>query len=169
MTKIRHWLGPFWPIAIFSVIALITLSASRAGLGLWQQERVDAVAGWSQLLLQGIRVDLATLCWLWGVPAVFTMLLAGPHALGRAWMQLIRVWLTLGLWLMLFLKISTPAFVTEYGVRPNRLYIEYLIYPKEVLAMLWAGRKGELLLALVFSLLTLGGGWWLSGSRSCCR
>ena len=49
--------------------------------------------------------------------------------------------------------ISTPAFVTEYGVRPNRLYIEYLIYPKEVLAMLWAGRKGELLLALVFSLL----------------
>jgi len=104
MTKIRHWLGPFWPIAIFSVIALITLSASRAGLGLWQQERVDAVAGWSQLLLQGIRVDLATL-----------------------------------------------------------LYIEYLIYPKEVLAMLWAGRKGELLLALVFSLLTLGGGWWLSG------
>ena len=44
MTKIRHWLGPFWPIAIFSVIALIALSASRAGLGLWQQERVDAVA-----------------------------------------------------------------------------------------------------------------------------
>ena len=56
MTKIRDWLGPFWPIAIFSVIALIALSASRAGLGLWQQERVDAVAGWSQLLLQGIRV-----------------------------------------------------------------------------------------------------------------
>lgn len=163
MTKIRHWLGPFWPIAIFSVIALVSLSASRIALGLWQQERVDAVAGWSQMLLQGLRVDFATLCWLWGVPAVFTLLLAGPHTLGRAWMQLIRVWLTLGLWLMLFLEISTPSFVTEYGVRPNRLYIEYLIYPKEVLAMLWAGRKGELLLALVFSLLTLGGGWWLSG------
>lgn len=163
MTKIRNWLGPFWPIAIFSVIALLSLTASRAALGLWQQERVDAVAGWSQMLLQGLRVDFATLCWLWGVPAVFTMLLAGPHALGRAWLMLIRVWLTLGLWLMLFLEISTPSFVTEYGVRPNRLYVEYLIYPKEVLAMLWAGRKGELLLALVFSTAVLGGGWWLSG------
>lgn len=163
MTKIRHWLGPLWPIAIFSAIALASLSASRIGLGLWQQERVDAVAGWSQMLLQGLRVDVATLCWLWGVPAVFTLLLAGPHRLGRIWMQLIRVWLTLGLWLMLFLEISTPSFVTEYGVRPNRLYVEYLIYPKEVLAMLWAGRKGELLLALVFSTAVLGGGWWLGG------
>ncbi|MGY6039288.1 LTA synthase family protein [Aeromonas sp. AE23HZ002T15] len=163
MTRIRNWMGPFWPIAVFSAIALITLSASRIGLGLWQQERVDAVDGWSQLLLQGLRVDFATLCWVWGVPAVFTLLLAGPHTLGRLWMQLIRVWLTLGLWLMLFLEISTPSFVTEYGVRPNRLYVEYLIYPKEVLAMLWAGRKGELLLALVFSTGVLAGGWWLGG------
>ncbi|WP_434664506.1 LTA synthase family protein [Aeromonas sp. NJAU223] len=163
MTKIRNWLGPFWPIAVFSVIALFALSASRIGLGLWQQERVEAVNGWSQMLLQGLRVDFATLCWVWGVPAVFTLLLAGPHALGRAWMQLIRLWLTLGLWLMLFLEISTPSFVTEYGVRPNRLYVEYLIYPKEVLAMLWAGRKGELLLALVFSTGVLAGGWWLGG------
>ena len=156
-------MGPFWPIAVFSAIALIALSASRIGLGLWQQERVDAVDGWSQLLLQGLRVDFATLCWVWGVPAVFTLLLAGPHALGLLWMQLIRVWLTLGLWLMLFLEISTPSFITEYGVRPNRLYVEYLIYPKEVLAMLWAGRKGELLLALVFSTGVLAGGWWLGG------
>ncbi|MGL5815472.1 MAG: LTA synthase family protein [Aeromonas sp.] len=163
MTRIRNWMGPFWPIAVFSAIALIALSASRIGLGLWQQERVDAVDGWSQLLLQGLRVDFATLCWVWGVPAVFTLLLAGPHALGRLWMQLIRVWLTLGLWLMLFLEISTPSFITEYGVRPNRLYVEYLIYPKEVLAMLWAGRKGELLLALVFSTGVLAGGWWLGG------
>jgi phosphoglycerol transferase MdoB-like AlkP superfamily enzyme len=124
---------------------------------------VDAVSGWQEMLLQGIRVDVATLCWVWGVPAVLTQLLAGPHAPGRLWMQLIRIWLTLGLWLMLFLEISTPAFVTEYGVRPNRLYVEYLIYPKEVLSMLWAGRKGELLLAVIFSGAVLGGGWWLSG------
>ena len=163
MTTIRQWLGPVWPIAVFSLIALISLTVSRLGLGLWQLERVDAVSGWQEMLLQGIRVDVATLCWVWGVPAVLTQLLAGPHAPGRLWMQLIRIWLTLGLWLMLFLEISTPAFVTEYGVRPNRLYVEYLIYPKEVLSMLWAGRKGELLLAVIFSGAVLGGGWWLSG------
>lgn len=48
-------------------------------------------------------------------------------------------------------------------MRPNRLYVEYLIYPKEVFAMLWAGRKAELLLALLFSGAMLTGGWWLSG------
>ncbi|WP_429174698.1 LTA synthase family protein [Aeromonas salmonicida] len=163
MTTIRQWLGPFWPIAVFSFIALVSLSASRIGLGIWQLDRVDAVAGWPEMLLQGLRVDIATLCWIWGVPAMLTMLLAGPHAIGRAWLQLIRVWLTLGLWLMLFLEISTPSFVTEYGVRPNRLYVEYLIYPKEVLSMLWAGRKGELLIAGLFSMAVLSGGWWLSG------
>lgn len=159
MTTIKQWLGPVWPIAVFSLIALISLTVSRLGLGLWQLERVDAVSGWHEMLLQGIRVDVATLCWVWGVPAVLTQLLAGPHAPGRLWMQLIRIWLTLGLWLMLFLEISTPTFVTEYGVRPNRLYVEYLIYPKEVLSMLWAGRKGELLLAVIFSGAVLGGGW----------
>ena len=61
----------------FSLIALVSLSI-RLALGLWQLERVDAVAGWQEMLLQGLRVDFATLCWLWGVPAVFTLLLAGP-------------------------------------------------------------------------------------------
>ncbi|PJG59037.1 LTA synthase family protein [Aeromonas cavernicola] len=163
MLSLKQRLGPFWPFAIFSLIALLSLSLSRIALGLWQLERVEAVAGWSQMLLQGVRVDVATLCWVWGVPAMLTLLLASPTAIGRAWLQLMRVWLTLGLWLMLFLEISTPSFITEYGVRPNRLYVEYLIYPKEVFAMLWAGRKGELLLAACFSGALLSGSWWLSG------
>lgn len=163
MTTLKQRLGPFWPFAVFCALALGSLTLSRIALGIWQLERVDAVAGWQEMLLQGIRVDFATLCWLWGVPAMFTLLLAGPHAIGRGWMQLMRIWLTVGLWLMLFLEISTPSFVTEYGVRPNRLYVEYLIYPKEVLSMLWAGRKAELLLAVVFSGAVLTGGWWLSG------
>ncbi|MBL0598841.1 LTA synthase family protein [Aeromonas jandaei] len=163
MTTLKQRLGPFWPFAVFCALALGSLTLSRIALGIWQLERVDAVAGWQEMLLQGIRVDFATICWLWGVPAMFTLLLAGPQAIGRVWMQLMRVWLTVGLWLMLFLEISTPSFVTEYGVRPNRLYVEYLIYPKEVLSMLWAGRKAELLLAVVFSGAVLTGGWWLSG------
>ncbi|WP_043852182.1 LTA synthase family protein [Aeromonas sp. L_1B5_3] len=163
MTTLKQRLGPFWPFAVFCALALGSLTLSRIALGIWQLERVDAVAGWQEMLLQGIRVDFATICWLWGVPAMFTLLLAGPHAIGRGWMQLMRVWLTVGLWLMLFLEISTPSFVTEYGVRPNRLYVEYLIYPKEVLSMLWAGRKAELLLAVLFSGAVLTGGWWLSG------
>ncbi|SQH74718.1 protein of unknown function [Shewanella benthica] len=37
------------------------------------------------------------------------------------------------------MEVSSAAFIQEYGIRPNRLYIEYLIYPKEVFSMLWGG------------------------------
>ena len=157
-------LGPFRSILCFCLIALLIVTFSRIGLGFWQFDRVVAVGGWSHLIIQGLRVDLATLCWLWGIAALGTAIFSGDHALGRTWNSLLRVWLTLGLWLMLFLEASTPSFIQEYGIRPNRLYIEYLIYPKEVLSMLWAGRKVEMIFAALMSLVTLWGGWKLSGS-----
>lgn len=163
--KTRHsHLGPFRSILIFCAIAFIFLTLSRIGLGIWQADRVAAVDGWSHLLIQGARVDFAGLCWLWGIAALGTAIFSGDHFVGRTWNLILRVWLTLGLWLIVFLEISTPSFIQEYGIRPNRLYVEYLIYPKEVLSMLWSGRKLELLLGGVVSGLTLWGGWKLSGT-----
>lgn len=155
--------GPFRSLFIFCLIALAVVTLSRIGLGVWQGERVSAVGGWSHLLIQGLRVDIATLCWLWGVAALGTALFCGDHIIGRVWQLILRVWLTVGLWLLLFLECSTPAFIEEYGIRPNRLYVEYLIYPKEVLSMLWAGRKLELIFSVVLTIAALGGGWILSG------
>ena len=163
MASRLSFLGPFRSIVIFCLIALIIVTLSRIGLGLWQIERVSAVDGWSHLLLQGLRVDLATLCWLWGIAALGTAIFSGDHAIGRCWKQILRIWLTLGLWLILFLEVSSPSFIQEYGVRPNRLYVEYLIYPKEVFSMLWGGRKLEVIFGFLVSGATLFGGWKLSG------
>ncbi|MCW3172115.1 LTA synthase family protein [Shewanella subflava] len=153
----------FKAIVIFALIILAVTTVSRLGLSLWQLDRVNDAQGWSHIILQGLRVDIATLCWLLGIAGLGTALFSGKHVIGQLWTVLLRVWLTLGLWLIVFLEISTPSFIQEYGLRPNRLYVEYLIYPKEVLSMLWAGRKLELLLALVVSVVTLYGGWRLSG------
>ena len=158
------YLGPFRSILTFCFISLLFLTLSRIGLGIWQAERVAAVDGWSHLLIQGLRVDFASLCWLWGVAALGTAIFSGDHILGRIWKSILRIWLTLGLWLIVFLEISTPSFIEEYGFRPNRLYVEYLIYPKEVFSMLWSGRKFELILGMLVSGLTLWGGWRLSGT-----
>lgn len=157
------FLGPFRSILCFCLIALVLVTFSRIGLGIWQIDRVTAVDGWSHLLLQGLRVDVATLCWLWGIAALGTALFSGDHAIGRSWNKLLQLWLTLGLWLILFLEVSTPSFIEEYGIRPNRLYVEYLIYPKEVFSMLWGGRKLEVIFGFVVSAVTLFGGWKLSG------
>ncbi|MGL5947728.1 MAG: LTA synthase family protein [Aeromonas sp.] len=161
--KLKARLGLAWPFAVFSLLALLALSLSRVAMGLWQSERVLAANGWSEMLLQGVRVDVATVCWVWGIPAMLTWLLAGKNPLGQLWLGVVRCWLTLTFWLLLFLEISSPSFITEYGVRPNRLYVEYLIYPKEVLSMLWAGRKVELIFSALFSIAVLWLGWRLSG------
>ncbi len=160
----RQW--AFKSLFIMALICLVVMTLSRIGLSLWQLERVNDAQGWSHLLPQGLRVDIASLCWLFGIAALGQAFLSGNHAIGKLWQLILRLWLTLGLWLVIFLEASTPAFIEEYGFRPNRLYIEYLIYPKEVLSMLWSGRKFELILSVIISLLSLGLGWHLSGRFS---
>ncbi|SUQ23974.1 phosphoglycerol transferase [Vibrio mimicus] len=72
---------------------------------------------------------------------------------------MLRAWITAGLWLVVYMEVATPPFIIEYDLRPNRLFVEYLIYPKEVFGMLWSGYKLELFIGLVVSVLTvvLGG------------
>lgn len=166
MSRLKARLGPVWPFFCFFLFNLAILSVSRFGLSLWQAERVTHAQGWLPVLLQGVRVDLSTLCWLFGVPAMLTALLAGRGALGRAWLWLIRLWLTVGSGFLLLMELSTPAFINTYDLRPNRLFVEYLVYPKEVLGMLLQGHL--LVLAMVCLLLPLAGWglWWLS-ARVC--
>ncbi|MBT2979704.1 LTA synthase family protein, partial [Vibrio anguillarum] len=84
---------------------------------------------------------------------------SGDHAVGRVWHWFLRVWITGGLWLIVYMEAATPPFIIEYDLRPNRIFIEYLIYPKEVFSMLWSGYKFELFLGAVVSTFTLFVGW----------
>ena len=49
-----------------------------------------------------------------------------------AWRHLLRGWLIAASVLLVFMELATPSFMAEYGLRPNRLFLEYLIYPEEV-------------------------------------
>ncbi|GGP64047.1 hypothetical protein GCM10009347_32450 [Shewanella algicola] len=153
----------FGVIVFFSVISFLVMSVSRLGLSFWQMDRVANAQGWNDILIQGLRVDFASLCWFFGIAALGSVVFAGEHLIGRVWLIILRIWLTLSLWLIVFLEASTPSFIAEYGFRPNRLYVEYLIYPKEVLSMLWSGRKAELILSVLISIATVWFGWRLSG------
>lgn len=166
MTRMKRALGPAWPFVCFLLLNLLLLSLSRLGLAAWQAERVTDTGGWAHLLLQGLRVDVSTLSWLFGVPMMLTMLLAHGHALGRGWLLLMRVWLVAGSLLLLFMELSTPAFIETYDLRPNRLFVEYLIYPKEVFGMLLQGHLVALLLVGLIMPLAAWGLWRFS-ARVC--
>ncbi|HFQ5342510.1 TPA: LTA synthase family protein [Vibrio vulnificus] len=161
MRKIN--LGPLQPIAAFAAIALGLVTLSRFLLALWQFDRITATDGWSNLLVQGLRVDIATLCWLFILPCLLAAILPVDGMVGKIWRAVLRVWLVAGLWIMVYMELATPPFIMEYDLRPNRLFVEYLIYPKEVFSMLWQGYKIELFIGLVGSIATLWLGWIFSG------
>ncbi|MGY0557290.1 MULTISPECIES: LTA synthase family protein [unclassified Lysobacter] len=150
--------APVWPVVWFFIAGLLLLSAARLGLALWQFDAVNQTHGWTTVLLQGVRVDVATLCLMFGLPAVVLLLLPAcrpVHALASLWLATCMA-------LLLLLELATPGFMGEYGLRPNRLFIEYLVYPHEVLSTLWHGRPLQLLLAPIAVAMVLWLGWKLA-------
>ncbi|NBI51319.1 LTA synthase family protein [Photobacterium alginatilyticum] len=163
MTNIvRKRLGVIYPIATAFLIFLLLLSFSRIGLSLWQSDRVSDANGWLNIIISGIRIDIATLSYLLILPGLLTCILAGKGVIGRTWLFILRLWLVAGLWLLVYMELATPSFIMEYDVRPNRLFVEYLTYPKEVFGMLWSGYKLELFIGAVVSMATVFFGWKLT-------
>lgn len=136
-----EWLarcGPYAPLLRFLLWGLILLALSRLALMTWQWDRVLATGTPWPLLAMGLRCDLILLGWLLAPVAV---LLPAYAALGRTrhWIRLASVWLSLALLLAVFMELCTPTFILQYDARPNRLFVEYLVYPREVVAMLVDG------------------------------
>lgn len=164
MSSIKRFFGPIYPIIIFFFLNLIMMSSSRLGLSLWQSERVSAVDGWFPLFLQGIRIDISSLCWLYSLIIILTYLFSGNHFLGRCVQRFIRIWLTLTSVFIVFMEIATPAFIETYDFRPNRLFVEYLVNPKEVFTMLANGHLLALVLTPILTALFALFFWKLSGT-----
>lgn len=140
------------------LLGLPMLTLSRAALMLWQSERVAATGIWPTMLLQGIRVDIIQLSLLALPLLLLAPLLAGKH-LWPAWRRLNIVWITLAIAALALLEIASPAFISEYDSRPNRLFVEYLKYPNEVVAMLWNGFRLHLVGGLLVTGLTGWAAW----------
>ncbi len=152
-------MGPLQPIAAFSLFSLLFLSISRVLLAFWQIDRIDSLNDLIYILGQGLRVDIATLCWLFILPALFSTFMPLTGKMGECWKRILRIWMVLGLWVLVYMELATAPFIQEYDLRPNRLFVEYLIYPKEVMSMLWTGYKLELFIGALGTVLTITLGW----------
>jgi len=147
--------GPYAGVAMLFLFGLPLLSLSRAALMLWQSERVAATGIWGTMLLQGVRVDVIQLSLL-ALPLLLLAPLLAGRRLWPVWRRINITWVTLAITVLTLLELASPAFINEYDTRPNRLFIEYLKYPNEVVAMLWNGFR----LHLVGGLLVTGLAGW---------
>jgi phosphoglycerol transferase MdoB-like AlkP superfamily enzyme len=146
--RLKNRLGFFYPFFLYIIISLGALFVSRLGLSLWQADRISSANGWVPVVFQGARIDISTISIQVGIVALFSTFLSGRYGIGRIWNRIVQIWLSFSLTLLIFMEIVTPPFITEYGLRPNRLFVEFLGYPREVFSMLFAGH----LLAVIVSL-----------------
>lgn len=143
-------LGPYSPLMAMVIISLAILSLSRLSLVVWKWQRVSNAGGISQILLQGLRVDSIQVGLMCLIPVILIPLAAFDWTWG-IWQQLTYYWVVLATVLLVFLELATPGFITEYDVRPNRLFVEYLKYPNEVFSMLWRGFRIHVFVGIGFT------------------
>lgn len=139
------------------LLGLLFLSISRTLLMAWQWERVSLTDKFLQMIIQGIRADLIIVS-IWVLIPVLLIPLWKPNQWQRAWNKFTYGWAVIGLGLLIFMELATPAFIQQYDIRPNRLFVEYLKYPKEVFATLWNGFRapflGGIFLTIALTLLS---------------
>ena len=150
--RLSNRLGPFAPLVAMLLLGLIILSLSRFGLVLWKFDRVISSGKLVEILLQGIRVDIIQLSLLALIPLLLAPIIAIKR-LFKTWQIFTYVWVIVAIILLVFLEAATPGFIAEYDVRPNRLFVEYLKYPHEVVSMLWGGFKIHVFASIGFVLL----------------
>lgn len=147
-----QWAGPYAIFLQMTLIGLAALSISRLALVGWQWDRVSATGMVASVFLQGVRADLILLGYFTVIPIVFLAPLT--WALSERTLRVIFTsWATVVLVLIVFLEVSSPQFITQFDVRPNRLFIEYLLNPKEVISMLWNGFRFTVIAGIGASIL----------------
>lgn len=116
---------------------------------------------YSCFFLHGLRVD--TIAAGFAVaPLVVLLPFLGHRGSWSLWKRITSVWALITFALFLFMELATPTFISEYDTRPNRLFIEYLNHPKEMLSMLWEGYMGVILSGvLICVVLTVLFAWLL--------
>jgi len=77
------------------------------------------------------------------------------------WLRILRIIFFVIFFAVLFFELATPAFINEYGFRPNRLFIEYLSYPDEVMSMLFNGHLLILFVVISFLIIPMKFVWKL--------
>jgi len=152
--RFANKLGPFAPLLAMLLLGLIILSLSRVGLMIWKLDRVMATQRFADILLQGVRADIIQLSLLALVPLLFTPILAIKRFF-KTWQKFTYVWVIVAIVFLVFLEAATPGFIAEYDVRPNRLFVEYLKYPHEVIPMLWRGFRVHVFAGFGFTLLAI--------------
>ncbi|MFM7897297.1 MAG: LTA synthase family protein [Flavobacterium sp.] len=141
------------PIINFIAIGLLILSLNRIFLFLTFNERVVETSNYIELFSIGLRFDLILLCYLSFLPFVLITFLPS-HILYKI-KKFFNFYFIFFLFLILLMELATLDFINQYDTRPNRLLLDYLIYPKEVVGTLLKSYLPSLIITIILSVIAL--------------
>lgn len=93
----------------------------------------------------GLRFDVVVVAALCTLPLLGHLLAPGSVLRSGLWARLRTAWFSLWILVITFNEAATPAFMAEFGVRPNRQYVEYLDTPGVVFSTIWQANRASLL------------------------
>ena len=135
------------PIVSFFLIGLCITTFSRILLFFIFKERVVENPNYGQLFLIGLRFDLILMSYIAFLPAVLLSLL--PDSVLQYIKKFFNIYFIFFLFLFLLMELSTLDFINQYDTRPNRLFLDYLIYPKEVVGTLLKSYLPSLIITII--------------------
>lgn len=136
------------PLFNFAVISLIIMTLSRILLFFIYRDRIDETPNFWYIFPIGLRFDLIIICYISFLPATLICLL--PDKYLQKCKKFINIYFLVFLFLFLLMELSTPDFIAQYDTRPNRLFLDYLIYPKEVIGTLLKSYLTSLIITTLF-------------------
>lgn len=146
------------PVAVFAGLALAVFTVSRLFLAWRYSDRLAATDGLAAVLSRSWLFDAVVICAICA-PVVLVLALAPSRLLASRGFRIgVGMWFASFLALVVFNEAATPDFMAEFGVRPNRLYVEYLDTPTEIAATIWTAHRTGLFVGVASSAL----GWWLA-------
>jgi len=156
--RLQSVLGPFAPLLLAYACGALFLSAARLASALAYRGDIAGTPALWLMFPIGLRMDTVLLCYLLLAPGLGLALFPA-----RRWRDgLVAAYLAAWAFVLVYLELATPPFIAEYGKRPDRVFLEYLVYPREVLPTLWANHK----LGLVGVPLVAGLAAWLAWRAS---
>ncbi|MDU1903736.1 MAG: LTA synthase family protein [Dysgonomonas sp.] len=149
MEKIKY----LRPLVLFMLLALAITTISRLVLFFIFQERIVQTEDYWMIFPIGLKMDMILISYLSFIPAVIISLV--PDKFLKYFNRFLSIYFTIFLFFFFFMEITTPDFIDQYDTRPNKLFLDYLIYPKEVANMLMKGRPVTVIVTLILSGLAL--------------
>ena len=122
------------PILSFFCLGLIFTTLSRIFLFFFFNERIIETENYWYIFPIGLRFDIILLSYISFLPLLILSFI--PENCIKYIQKPLNFYFIFFLFLILVTELTTTNFISQYDTRPNRIFLDYLIYPKEVFGTL---------------------------------